>query len=134
MATRLATATANAMADAIDALTNTGGAGKLRIYTGSQPATPETAASGTLLVEFTLQNPAFSAASAGIITLAGTPLTVNASNTGTAGWFRIVNGAGDAVTDGTVGLSGEQINLNTTACATGVGVTVTSGTIAVPTS
>jgi hypothetical protein len=71
----------------------------------------------------------------GVITLSGTPLTVAASNTGTAGWFRMWKADGTtAVLDGSVGTSGAQINLNTTSITSGVNVSITSGTITMPTS
>jgi len=135
MAVRLAVVTANTLADAVDDACNAGsGAATLKIYTGSQPATADTAASGTLLATFTLNDPAFGAASNGVITLAGTPKTVAAAATGTAGWFRIETSTPGNVLDGSVGTSGQQINLNTTSITSGVNVTITSGTITMPTS
>lgn len=132
MAVRLSASLANTLADAID--TALGNAGTIKIYTGTQPATADTAASGTLLATFTLGSPGFGAASGGVITLSGTPLTVAASNTGTAGWFRMATSGGSSILDGSVGTSGNQINLNTTSITSGVNVTITSGTITMPTS
>lgn len=134
MALRFTSATANAQADALDDRINTGGAGTLKIYTGSQPATADTAVSGTLLATFTLSNPAFGSASSGVITLSGTPKTVAAVASGSAGYFRIANGSGTSVLDGSVGTSGNQINLNSVVITSGVNVTITSGTITFPTS
>jgi hypothetical protein len=135
MAVRLAAATANAMANAITAAVDGGPSfGTLKIYTGSQPATGDSTETGTLLASFTLSDPSFGAASNGVITLAGVPKTVAASNTGTAGWFRIEDSTGANVLDGSVGTSGNQINLNTTSITTGVNVSITSGTITMPTS
>lgn len=135
MAVRLAVATANAMATAISTAVDGGpAAGTLKIYTGSQPATGDATESGTLLATFTLSDPSFGAASGGVITLAGTPKTVAASNTGTAGWFRLYDSTGAKVMDGSVATSGAQINLNTTSITSGVNVTITSGTITMPTS
>lgn len=135
MAVRLSASLANSLADAVDDAINGGtGAATLKIYTGSQPATADTAASGTLLATFTLNDPAFGAASGGTITLAGTPKTVAAAATGTAGWFRIETSTPTNVLDGSVGTSGNQINLNTTSITSGVNVTITSGTITMPTS
>lgn len=135
MAVRLAVATANSMATSIKTAIDAGPSfGTLKIYTGAQPATGDTVESGTLLATFTLAKPSFGAASSGIITLAGTPLTVSASNTGTAGWFRMYDSTGAKVMDGSVGTSGAQINLNTTSITSGVNVTITSGTITMPTS
>lgn len=138
MTSKLAQLTANVMADAITTRTNAGGAGgKLIIYNGTEPATADTALSGnTVLATFTLQftgTGAFGAASSGTISLNGVPLTVPASATGTASFFRIFQSNGTTcVAQGTVGTSGQQLNLNTTSITSGVNVTVTSGTINMP--
>lgn len=136
MATKLPAATANAMADALDARVNTGGAGSLVIYSGDEPATGDTALSGnTALATFTLSNPAFSAASSGTLTLAGTPLTVAASATGTASFFRIYENDGTTVvTQGTIGTTGQQLNLSSLSLVTDFDVTITSGLVSVPLS
>lgn len=135
MAVRLSADLANNLANAIDDDVNAGsGAGTIKIYTGSQPATADTTATGTLLATFTLGDPAFGAAAGGVITLNGTPLTVAAAATGTAGWFRMADSDNNPVLDGSVGTSGNQINLNTTSITSGVNVTITSGTITMPTS
>lgn len=134
MAVRLSASLANDLANAIKTAVDAGAAGKIKIYTGSQPATADTAVSGTLLATFTLSDPSFGAASGGVITLAGVPLTVAAAATGTAGWFRLMTSADASVLDGSVGTSGNQINLNTTSITSGVNVTITSGTITMPTS
>ncbi|MFB4265330.1 hypothetical protein [Nonomuraea sp. GTA35] len=110
-------------------------AGKLRVYSGSQPAGPDTAVAGqTLLAEFTLADPSFGAASTGVITLAGTPRTTTGVAAGTASWFRILDSNNVAVADGAVGTSGAELNLNTTTISVGVNVEVTSGTITMPAS
>lgn len=133
MAVRLSASLANTLADAIDSAL--GNAGTIKIYTGSQPATADTAEGGaTLLATFTLGSPGFGPASGGVITLQGVPLTVAAVATGTAGWFRMETSGGANILDGSVGTSGAQINLNTTSVTSGVNVTITSGTITMPTS
>ncbi|PRH79389.1 hypothetical protein C6N75_09915 [Streptomyces solincola] len=134
MALRIATALRNAMANQVTAQADGGsGAATLKIYTGSQPATANDSIGGsTLLATFTLSDPAFGAAASGVVTLAGTPKTVAASATGTAGWFRIQDSASANVVDGAVGTSGAELNLNTTALNNGVNVTITSGTITMP--
>lgn len=133
MAVRLSASLANTLANAID--TALGNAGTIKVYTGTQPATADTAEGGaTLLATFTLGSPGFGDASGGTITLTGTPLTVAAAATGTAGWFRMETSGGTNILDGSVGTSGHQINLNTTSITSGVNVTITSGTITMPTS
>lgn len=133
MTAKLAQLTANAMADAIT--TYMGNTGKIIIYSGTEPVTADTALSGnTVLATFTGGSPVFGAASSGTITLSGVPLTVAASATGTATFFRMYKTDGTTkVAQGTVGTSGQQLNLNTTSITSGVNVTITSGTINMPT-
>ena len=118
---------ANAAADAAVALANSG---KVRIYDGSQPATAATAiTTQVLLAELTLANPAFGAAVAGVATANAITADTSADNTGTASWFRVTQSNGTTVLwDGTVGVSGCDLNINTTAIEGGANVAVTSFT------
>lgn len=97
--TKLSNASASAAADAVVDLVNSG---KVRVYTGSQPANVATAASGTLLVEVTLPNPAFGDASNGVAT-ANAISNATVTSTGAPGWFRVLTSADVAVWDGSVG-------------------------------
>jgi hypothetical protein len=135
MATTITAAAADAMSAALNTYINSGGAAKIRIYdaTGGAPANA-TASLGScvLLADFALSNPAFTS-SGGVLTLAGTPKTVAASASGTASFFRILlNNGTTVVLQGTVGTSGQQLNLNTLAITQTVNVTITSGTITMP--
>jgi hypothetical protein len=134
VATRISTAARNAAANAIAALADAGaGAGTIQVRTGAQPATPDDPATGTLLATFTLADPAFGAAVAGVATLDATPpLSATGVADGTAGWFRMLDSTGAAVLDGTVGVAGQQLNLNTTTISTSVAVEITSGTLTMP--
>ncbi len=135
MATRLPTAARNAASDAVVDLLDAGsGAGTLKIYTGSQPASANDAASGTLLATVTLGDPAFGAASTGVATLAGTPLSGTGVAAGTAGWARLADSTGATVLDGSVTATGGggQIELATTTISIGVTVQITSGTVTMP--
>lgn len=132
MATKLTNAVASTLANAIT--TAVGTSGRCKIYSGSAPATADTAVTGTLLVDVPLSATAFGSASNGVITLNGVPLTVAASASGTAGYFRITTSGGTAILQGDVGTSGAQLNLNTTTITSGVNVTITSGTVTVPTT
>ena len=75
-----------AMRDAmVTALTNAIGGYTLSIYTGSQPATANDAATGTKLVDITING--FNTPANGSATLnTSTPNTGTAVATGTAGW------------------------------------------------
>lgn len=135
MGFRLATALRNAVSNAITTLVDAGsGPGKIQIYTGAQPTNPNTAASGTLLATFTLADPSFGAAASGTITLQGVPLSTTGLAAGTAGWFRALDSADNAVCDGTVSATGGggQIELNTTTVSVGLNLQITSGTITMP--
>ncbi|WP_101791014.1 hypothetical protein [Nonomuraea indica] len=143
MAVRINTAARNAAADAVAGLVNGGtGPGVIRIYTGSQPASPATAPSGTLLAEFTLSDPAFAAAASGSAALDVTPALVDQGlAAGTAGWFRILDsteaaGTGLGVLDGSVTATGGggDMTLNTVTISVGVDVELTGGSITMPAS
>lgn len=126
------TAKANAAVDLLDVGTGTAG-GTIKIYTGSQPATPATAPSGTLLATVVLANPAFGAASAGVATLTD-PASVNAVATGTAGWARFADRDGAAVMDGDVTATGGGgvVTLSSTSLTSGSPVDITGGTYTQP--
>lgn len=131
MALRLATNSRNSAVDAVAARAN---GGKIRVYTGSQPASADDAATGTLLVEFDLQNPAFGAASNGQAALAGVPISAAAIASGTAGWFRMLTSGGGSVLDGAVGQGSGDLSLDNTNIATGQTVRITSLTLSQPAS
>lgn len=141
MTLRINTASRNAAVAAVAALVDGGsGAGVLRVYTGSQPATPATSPTGTLLLEMPLSDPAFGSPSTGVVTLDITPaVTDDGITTGTAGWFRICDsteaaGTGLGVIDGSVTATGGggDLTLSTTSITTGLTVTVTSMTLTMP--
>ena len=133
MAIRLPIATRNGMATAIKTAVDAGsGAGKMRIYSGSQPGSADSAASGTLLVEIPLPDPAFGSPSSGVITLAD-PNSTAVTTSGTAGWFRVLDSDNNTVFDGNVGTSGTDLVVATTTFTAGVAVDILSGgTITVP--
>lgn len=128
-ATTLRTARATAIRDALDV----GATGALiDIYDGTRPATGAAITTQILLATLTCS------------TISGTitngVLTFNAitDGTGTAGatgtgktatWCRMRDSASTFVTDGSVGTSGADINLNSTLIATGQTVSCTSGVI-----
>jgi hypothetical protein len=135
MATRIATTARNSAADAVVDLVDAGaGAGKLRIYTGSQPAGPDSAATGTLLVDIALADPAFGAASSGAAALASTPRSASASAAGTAGWFRILDSNNVAYIDGSVTATGGggDLTLDNVSIASGQTVNITGLTYTHP--
>jgi len=134
MVTRLAATARTAAAAAVAGLVDADvGAGSIKVYTGAQPATPETAPSGTLLATFALNDPAFAAGGTGVQNLAvGTIPQTTGLAAGTAGWFRMADNSGDPVMDGACGTSGAELNLNTTTVSVGLTLQITSGTITMP--
>lgn len=143
MTIRINTAARNAAIAAVAALVDGGsGAGVIRVYSGSQPATPATSPTGTLLLEFTCSDPAFGSPSTGVVTLDITPaVTDDGITTGTAGYFRICDsteaaGTGLGIVDGSVTATGGggDLTLSTVSITTGLTVTVTSLTMTMPAS
>lgn len=100
------------------------GAGLLRIYDGSRPATGGTAT--TLLAELTFSDPSANSASSGQLTASSITQDSSANATGTATWFRVVDSAGTFVMDGSVGTSGSDLNLTTTSITATQPVSITS--------
>lgn len=135
MGTRLATASRNAAVDAVALLFDAGaGVGTIKIYSGTQPSTPNDTATGTLLATVNLADPSTGSSTNGVRTLLSVPLSGTGVATGTAGWARWADSTGAAVMDGVVTATGGggQIELSTTSISTGVTVQITSGTITQP--
>jgi hypothetical protein len=126
--------------------------GVLRIYTGSQPSSPDSAASGTLLM--TVSNLAgawvagafdngliFGTAASGAISKStGQTWQATAAASGTAGWFRFIGNASDAGLastslpriDGNVGTSGADLQISSTTITSGATYTIDQFTFTYP--
>ncbi|RSN65406.1 hypothetical protein DMH01_03245 [Amycolatopsis sp. WAC 04182] len=130
MATRLADASQQAACDAVVDRIDVGGAGTLKIYTGSQPADADTTPAGTLLVTIALAATAFGAAtSAGTASLASTPRSGTGVAAGTAGCFVVESGGGAKVFGGSVTATGGGGDLTLDNTSIAVGQTVNVGTL-----
>lgn len=116
----------------LDVGTGTTG-GTIKLYTGAQPASPATAASGTLLATIVLPNPAFGAPATGVASM-GDPASVNAVATGTAGWARFADRDGNVCWDGhvTATSGGGVVELSSVSLTSGNPVDVTGGTYTQP--
>jgi len=135
MAVKLTNAAASAAADAVVDLLDLGpAAAVLEIRTGSQPATADTADSGTLLATLTFTDPAFGSAANGVATAAPITQDSSADATGTAGYFVLKTSTGTKVLTGTVGTSGADLNLVTTSIVVAQPVQVSSFTYTQPLS
>jgi hypothetical protein len=112
-----------------NAITATMGSATLKIYTGTQPATAGTAATGTLLVDIVLAG--FNASATGVATLVTSPPVQGiAVATGTAGWARLTDLTNNI--DGSVGTSATDFIINTVSIVNGGTVTLTNCTITQP--
>jgi len=117
----LANARANAITAARDAAV---GAGKIRIYDGARPA--KGGAATTLLAELTFSTTSAPAAVAGVLTASAITGDAAANATGTATWFRELDGDDVFVMDGDVGTSGADLNLNDVNFVSGLPVNISS--------
>lgn len=128
MAFQFSTAARNASLDAIE--TAIGASPTLEIRSGSAPANCAAAASGTVLVTIPLPADWANPASGGEKTLLGTWQDASADATGTAGHFRINQGATCHV-QGTITATGGggDMTLDNVSIAAAQQVTVTAFTI-----
>jgi len=128
MAFQFSTASRNAALDAIE--TAIGTAPTLEIRSGAVPANCAAADAGTLLASMALPSDWMAAASAGSKGLSGTWQDLSADAAGTAGHFRIKQGATCHI-QGTITATGGggDMTLDNTSIASGQQVTVTSFTL-----
>lgn len=131
MTVKFSVAMASAAASAY--ATTIGSGASLEIRSGSKPATPETAASGTLLVTIPITG-SFTASGATITS--ADPAAASPVAAGTAGHFRLKTSGGTAVIDGDVsdGSGSGDLKLGNTSIQTGVPVELGVITITVPVS
>ncbi len=131
MAIQLDVTSRNAVGDSITA--QLGATPVLRFYSGTAPATVGTALSGnTLLAELPCSATPAPAAASGVVTFSAIT-TTNAVATGTASFFRIYKSDGTtAKIQGTVAVSGGDINLNTVSIVSGGPVAESSLTLTMP--
>ena len=119
-------AACEAEVNAFTALLNSG---FLAFYTGGQPAL-DAGVTGTLLVTLTFSATAFASATAsgGTVTAnANTITSGTAGNSGTASYFVLLKSDGTTVcATGTVGTSGCDYNMNSTAIGSGGNVSCTA--------
>lgn len=128
MAIQMSVARRTARATASE--TSIGTAPKVQIRTGAQPANCATAASGTLLAEFTLASD-WSTQASGVLTFSGVPLSATAVGTGTAAHYRINDSAGTTCHEqGTITATGGggDMTIDNTSIATGQTVQITGWT------
>lgn len=132
LATTARDAAANAVVDLLD-VGVTNAAGKIEIRDGAMPATPQTAATGTVLATVVLANPAAGNAATGAATITD-PASVTGAAAGTASWARFYDRDNAAVMDCDVTATGGggAITLSTTTISVGVTVDMGAITFTVP--
>ena len=122
MAIKLSTAARSARMDATGLNAYIGASAQLKIYSGTRPANPAAAITGTLLATLTCNAGGFGTESGGVLTASAIT-----SGTGTAGagagttatHFRMFKSDGTTVVmDFHVFISGSDLNLNNTSIAT----------------
>lgn len=130
MAIQLSVTVRNARLDAIE--TAIGVSAKLRIRTGSVPASCSAADSGTILATIDCPSDWLNTASNGSKSLAGTWQDLSADNTGTAGHFRLYDSAGTTChLQGTVTSTGGggDMELSSTSISSGQPFSITTFTL-----
>ena len=130
MSLQYSVAVKNARLDVIESTIGTTPVMKIR--SGSVPATPATADSGTVLATLTLPSDWMAAASAGAKAMSGTWQDTSADNTGTAAHFRIYESTGTTChIQGTVTATGGggDLTVDNVSFASGQSFSVTSFTI-----
>ena len=127
---KFANVTVNAEADAIARLLDSG---VLKLYTGTQPATADTALGAQVLLgTLTFSATSAPAAVAGVLTFSAITSDTSADATGTATWFRALKSdTTTTVMDGSVGTASADLILNAVAIVTGAQLDITSLTLTV---
>lgn len=136
MALKLSTAAADAMLTTLGTSLNSG---TVVIYSGTEPTTADTALSGNaVLATLTFGATAFGAPTASgadrVITANAITQDSAADADGTASFFRAFTSGAAVRYQGTVGTSGQQLNLSATNIVTGGVVSISSLTITMPTA
>lgn len=152
MALKLSTGLRNGMLNATG-FTEAFNDGIIYIYSGPQPSDADQAVQGTLLLRITQNNGAWSAGvatnglgfdapSAGVISKAAgeTWRGLGVNGGGTAGWFRLCGNPADAGSsstslprmDGTVAVSGGDMNLSSVSIVDGAPTTLDTFTFTLP--
>ncbi len=87
--------------------------GTLEFFTGSAPAATGTADSGAKLATCTFGSPAVGSPSNGVVTFNAIGSDSDCDATGTANYWRAKDAEANVIAQGSVGISGADINLDT---------------------
>jgi hypothetical protein len=109
-------------------ITYAGSNALFNLYSGTQPANANTAITTQVLLVSMPFAGVFGTDTNGTLTL-GAVNPANAAASGTASFFRIFKADNSVIMDGSVGLSGADLIINTVDIAAGQSVDITAGTI-----
>lgn len=131
---RFLTAVKSAVLAPVKAAIDAGsGAGTIKIYTGTMPATPATAVGAQVLLgTLTFTDPC-GTETGGVLTMAAITQDSAADATGTAAWARIADSSGTTVMDIDITTTGGggSLQMNTTNIVTGGPILISSFTVSV---
>lgn len=111
MTVRISTGLANAMLDGGLGPAFDGGTARINVYTGSQPADANDAATGTLLATLTPGSDVFAAASGAAIAANAITQDSSADNSGTPGWVRVYR-TGDTAPGSAAGATDRRLDMS----------------------
>lgn len=130
MALQFETTLRNGMMDQIT--TKVGTSGRLKLYSGTKPSTCAAALSGnTLLVDIPCSSALAAAAASGVLTLNALTETDSVASA-TATFFRLTSSGGTCYVQGDVGVTGSDLNINTTTIVSGGPIRINSATFTAP--
>lgn len=109
----------------LDLITTAFSDGYLEIRSGIRPVSVESAPTGDVLVSVKLPISPWNNSISGSATLAGEWYATSLIS-GTATWFRMYNNTKDKWMDGNVGISGSDLNINSTSIVAGNVVKITT--------
>ncbi len=126
---RMSVASRNVVCSALaEQISSQAQSGVLKVYSGTQPTSPDSPATGVLLAAMTFDHPAYlgvgdvDAGQAVVNTLGGGSIIAS----GIASWFRVLDKDGDAFADGSIGPPGLRFyDLRMRACHLTVGGNLT---------
>jgi len=116
----------------VDAIDAGAGAGYIEIRTGTQPASPQVAATGNLLATLTFNDPAFGSASVGVATGNSITSDTDVDDTGTAGWARVYDSNNTAIMDMDIGQGSGTLSFDNVSFIAGGTAAISSFTVTMP--
>lgn len=132
MTAHYSTASGGGAVTQLNALAALANGGTLKIYSDAAPKDPDSAFTGTLLATLTFSTTAFGAASVSgafpskTVTVSANSITSGTAAAGTAASFGLFTSGGTLFATGSVGTSGADLNLNSTAFSAGATVSVSA--------